>query len=128
MSNSFRDDWKVGTALLAALLALGIIGGSIVYLFTGATTAPQKDLQLSNVGELCTDDLAIKQQVQGIILGALDTSLHNHVEHLFEVWMAGGEGGHTRAATGVRNGTRNYLHARAQIEHWEIPPCREQVK
>jgi hypothetical protein len=128
MSNSFREDWQVGTALLAALLALGMIGGGIVYLFTGATTAPQKDLQLTNVGDLCTDDLAIKQQVQGIILGALDTSLHNHVEHLFEVWMAGGEGGHTRAATGVRNGTRNYLHARAQIEHWEIPPCREQVK
>jgi hypothetical protein len=127
MSNSFHEDWQKGTILLVSLVALGIVGSILVYLFTGATTS-QKDLQLSNVGELCTDDPAIKQQVRGIILGALDTSLHNHVEHLFEVWMAGGEGGHTRAGNGVRNGTRNYLHARAQIEHWEIPPCREQVK
>jgi hypothetical protein len=128
MSNSFREDWQRGSVLLISILALGFVGAILVYLFTGATTAVQKDLQLTNIGELCTDDFAIKEQIRGIILGALDTSLHNHVEHLFEVWMAGGEGGHTRAATGVRNGTRNYLHARAQIEHWEIPPCREQVK
>jgi hypothetical protein len=128
MSNSFREDRQRGTILLVSLLALGLFGAIIVYLFTSATPAPQKDLQLTNVGELCTDDPAIKEQIRGIILGALDTSLHNHVEHLFEVWMAGGEGGNVRAGNGVRNGTRNYLHARAQIEHWEIPPCKDQIK
>jgi hypothetical protein len=130
VSNSFRDDWRVGTALLAALLALGIAGGMLVYWFTPAFGVPLahdkgKIEFATTIGPLCSDDPTVREQVRGVVLAGLESALHQHVEKLMAVWISDGGLNPSRAANGVWIGSRAYLHARQQIEIWDIPPCKQ---
>lgn len=127
MSNSFREDWQKGTVLLASLLALGIVGAILVYLFTGATTPLYDKGKIefaTTIGPLCSDDPGVREQVRGIVLSGLENALHQHVEKLMAVWISDGGVNPSRAANGVWIGSRAYLHARQQIEAWDIPPCK----
>jgi hypothetical protein len=129
VSTSFREDWRVGTALLAVLLALGIIGGVLVYWFTPAFGAPLphdkgKIEFATTIGPLCTDDSALREQVRGVVLAGLESALHQHVEKLMAVWISDGGVNPSRAANGIWIGSRAYLHARKQIEDWDIPSCK----
>jgi hypothetical protein len=128
MSDSFRKDWRIGTALLVALLALGIIGGVLVYWFTPALGAPLaydkgKIEFATTIGPLCSDDSGVREQVRGTVLAGLENALRQHVEKIMGVWISDGGVNPSRAANGVWIGSRAYLHARQQIESWDIPAC-----
>jgi hypothetical protein len=126
MSTSFREDWRVGSALLAALLALGIIGGVLVYWFTPAIGAPLTGKELIvPVGPLCSDDPKEIERVRVLIDRGVDEALEEHVKLLMGIWIKDDVNQANRAATGLRNGTRAFFHARKQIDAWVIPPCKQ---
>jgi hypothetical protein len=130
MSISFREDWRIGTALLAALLALGVIGAVLVYWFTPAVGAafPHDKGKIefaTTIGPLCSDDPSVREQVRGTVLAGLENALRQHVEKLMGVWISDGGLNPSRAANGIWIGSRAYLHAHQQIESWDIPSCKQ---
>jgi hypothetical protein len=128
MSASFRNDWRIGTALLATLLGLGIVGAVIIVLLGGATTPPHHDTGkiefATTIGPLCADDSTLREQVRRTVLAGLENALRQHVEKIMGVWISDGGVNPSRAANGVWIGSRAYLHARKQIEDWDIPACK----
>jgi hypothetical protein len=129
MSTSFHEDWRIGSALLATLLGLGILGAVIIVLLGGATPLPHHDVGKikfsTTIGPLCSDDPAVREQVRGTVLAGLESALHQHVEKLMAVWISDGGINPERAANGVWIGSRAYLFARKQIEEWDIPSCKQ---
>jgi hypothetical protein len=129
MSTSFREDWRVGTALLAALLALGIAGGILIYLFSSAMGADRPARETFSLEEqnitvpVCSDSSETKDRMHSLILVGLDQAFTDHVANLFRVWMSNGTNDPGKAANGIRLGARAYLHARHQIANWDIVNC-----
>jgi hypothetical protein len=118
MSNSFREDWRIGTALLAALLALGIIGGVLVYWFTPALgqTQPQP------LPSFCasTED---RETVRAILQKSVDNGLQDQVTHLFEQWMRDSTDQPRRAVNGSQAAIAAYIRARRFVVGWNPPVC-----
>ena len=98
--------------ILVILFALAFVG----WISGGWDAAAQRAI-------VCSDDAEAREQVRKTTQSALTEALHNQVEHLFSIWMKDETGQPQRAATGVRQAAKGYLHARTQIAKWDIPPC-----
>ena len=72
--------------------------------------------------EICMDEQT-REQIRAVMLEALDNSLKNHIEHVFEVWLKDDRGQPGRARTGVELGLRAYLGARRHTVEWMPPTC-----
>jgi hypothetical protein len=118
MSNSFREDWRRGTALLVALLALGIIGGALVYWFTPAFGQTQPK-PLINFCASVED----REIVRTILQRSVDNGLQDQVTHLFEQWMRDSTDQPRRAVNGSQTAIIAYIRARKFVVGWNPPVC-----
>ena len=71
---------------------------------------------------VCMDE-ATREQIKAVMLEALDNSLKNHIEHVFEIWLRDERGQPGRARTGVQQGIKAYLGARKGVADWAPPLC-----
>jgi len=71
---------------------------------------------------VCMDE-ETRERLKGVMMEALDNSLKNHIEHVFEVWLRDSRAQPERARTGVQQGVKAYLQARRGVEIWAPPPC-----
>ena len=119
---SFKDNWRIGTALLAALLGLGLLGAVIVYLYAppaaGAHPPPP----------LCSDEPKINDQINNLAFEALDEAFRTQIETLFSSWMRDSTGQPDRAGNGARTAAVAYVHARTLILAWNMPRCTPEKK
>jgi hypothetical protein len=124
MSKSFRDDWRIGTALIVALLGLGVIGGVIVYFMS---PAPAQQVPMPQASPLdMYADIPFDPMLLEIDKAALTQAYHDQVKHLFDVWMRG-QAQNTREATaGFKIARRAYSLAAAQIAKREAQPGSKQ--
>jgi uncharacterized membrane protein len=110
MSNSFREDWRVGSALLGTLLAIGIIGAVIVYLMTAApaqqVSPPSADLYA---------DIPFDPKLLQIDKTALTEAYHDQLKHLFDIWLRGQAQSTKEITTGLKIARRAYGIAAGQI-------------
>lgn len=53
----------------------------------------------------------------------LDQSFKQHVDLLFDIWMRDAKEQPVRAARGMEQVAKAYLHSREAFEKWQ-PPCR----
>ena len=120
MSASFREDWRVGTALLCTIFAIGLIGAVIIILLGGAVPGPAPSKEIA----VCSDEPHINDEVNKIAFQALDEALRQQIENLFLTWMKDASGQPARAAVGVRSAIFAYVHAKAAILEWNIPLCK----
>jgi len=112
--------------VLAALLGLSLCG------YNYWEPEPQKEAFIpfslasaeSTPVELpiCMDE-ATREQIKAVMLEALDNSLKNHIEHVFEIWLKDERGQPGRARTGVQQGIKAYLGARKGVADWAPPLC-----
>ena len=76
------------------------------------------------VPALCMDD-DTRERIRKLILEALDQSLRDHVEKMFETWMRVYYDAEqvNRARQGIRNGISAYLAARKGALKWTPMKC-----
>ena len=75
--------------------------------------------------EVVCIDPAERENVRGILLGAIDKALSTQTEHLFEVWMKDASDQPRRASVGANNAVSAWVRARADTLKWNPPPCKQ---
>ena len=106
-----------------------VVGAGLIGYFISAQKVAQDTYQLESAESKpepppCTDNTEFRDDARRIIHDGLNEALHNQVERLFEVWMKDPADQPRRARNGILNALRAYLHARTQVEMWDIPPCK----
>lgn len=61
------------------------------------------------------------ERMKTMALEAIDTAFRDHIQHLFDIWMRNPSEPPVRAARGMEEVAKAYLHSRAAIENWH--PC-----
>jgi hypothetical protein len=80
VSTSFREDWKIGTALLVMIIGVGILGAVLVLLFTNATPAQDDQIDLPHlvITSATTGGVSNKEAV----IAAAEQAMLEHVQRL----------------------------------------------
>lgn len=102
-----------------ALLAILLLAFSAGY---GASSRFQLAAETSRPA-VCADQKT-QDTIRQLMFGALDTALHDHITHTFEVWMKDETGQPTRAKRGVDQGIAAYIRSRNAVATWKLPACQ----
>jgi hypothetical protein len=118
MSKSFRDDWRIGTMLLGTLLALGIVGGIIIYLIA---PAPAQQVPLPSPSPIdIYADIPFDPVLLELDKQALAQAYFDQLKHLFDIWIRGQAQSTKEITTGLKIARRAYSIAAAQIAKREV--------
>src|SRR5262245_48762343 len=71
---------------------------------------------------ICGDEKT-EEHLRQLMLGALDSALHDHIAHVFDVWMKDEREQPARAKRGVQQGTSAYLRSRDGVMKWKLARC-----
>lgn len=128
MSASFHEEWQRGTVLLVSLIALGIVGAILVYLFTSATPAPRGDYDLYG-------DTPLDATLLRLDRDTLRDAYQAQLLKLWGVWLtSGAPNDAVNFKTGMNNARRAYglaaqaLNKRERELLEEEQRAREQTK
>ena len=68
-------------------------------------------------------DMDTQRHLRIVMQDGLDYALQEHMRNLFRNWVADDHFTSDRAAKGMTNGIRAYLHARSTFSQWAAPEC-----
>jgi hypothetical protein len=75
--------------------------------------------------DVCVTGLNEAKVIRDLALTAIDTSFREHVQKLFDYWLADPSQQPVRAAAGFKKAVHAYRRARGNAITWEPPICKE---
>lgn len=99
----------------------------MILLVLVSALAQQKRMEIP-YEDTCVTGLNELDHIRTLSLAAIDTSFREHVQKLFDYWLADPQRQPERAAAGFKKAVHAYRRARGNAISWSPPICTEEQK
>jgi hypothetical protein len=96
----------------------------VILLALVSALAQQKRMHIP-YEDICVTGLNELDHIRSLSLQAIDTSFREHIQKLFDYWLADPQKQPERAAAGFKKAVHAYRRARGNAISWNPPICKE---